>query len=251
MSTTLNADMGEALGIHTFGNDTALLDLVDTISVACGMHSGDPTTMSRTVTAALNANVTIGAHPGLPDLVGFGRREMILTADEVRDLIRYQVGALTGFLDAVGAPLHHIKPHGALYGMLSRSEELMESACDVAEQYDVPILGLPNTAHQRVALRRGLAFISEYYVDLDYDDDGTVIVGRTGSHHDLAEVEAKSHRQGHNHLDPRHRTEHHGRIDMRALRPPARTRSRRTSPRSAQRTHRRHRLIAARPRSIV
>jgi 5-oxoprolinase (ATP-hydrolysing) subunit A len=94
MSTTLNADMGEALGIHTFGNDTALLHLVDTISVACGMHSGDPTTMSRMVTAALNANVTIGAHPRLPDLVGFGRREMILTADEVRDLIRYQVGAL-------------------------------------------------------------------------------------------------------------------------------------------------------------
>lgn len=194
MSTTLNADMGEALGIHTFGNDTALLDLVDTISVACGMHSGDPTTMSKTVTVALNANVTIGAHPGLPDLVGFGRREMILTADEVRDLIRYQVGALTGFLDALGAPLHHIKPHGALYGMLSRSEELMESACDVAEQYDVPILGLPNTAHQRVALRRGLAFISEYYVDLDYDDDGTVIVGRTGTDHDLAEVEAKTRR---------------------------------------------------------
>jgi 5-oxoprolinase (ATP-hydrolysing) subunit A len=86
MTITINPDMGEALGIHSFGNDTALLDYVDTINVACGMHSGDPSTMARTVTAALDANVSVGAHPGLPDLVGFGRRAMVLTADEVRDL---------------------------------------------------------------------------------------------------------------------------------------------------------------------
>ena len=192
MSITLNADMGEAFGIHTFGNDTALLDYVDTINIACGMHSGDPSTMARTVTAALDANVTIGAHPGLPDPVGFGRREMILTANEIRDLIRYQVGALTAFLHAAGAPLHHIKPHGALYGMLSRNEDLMESACDVAEQYGVPILGLPHTAHQRVADRRGVEFVAEFYVDLDYNDDGTIIVNRTATHHDLTHIEAKA-----------------------------------------------------------
>ncbi|RZK72758.1 MAG: 5-oxoprolinase subunit PxpA [Rhodococcus sp. (in: high G+C Gram-positive bacteria)] len=194
MSITLNSDMGEAFGIHTFGNDTALLDYVDTINVACGMHSGDPSTMAHTVTAALDANVTIGAHPGLPDPVGFGRREMMLTANEIRDLIRYQVGALTAFLDAAGAPLHHIKPHGALYGMLSRSEELMESVCDVAEQYGVPILGLPHTAHQRVADRRGVEFVAEFYVDLDYNDDGTIIVNRTATPHDLVHIEAKARR---------------------------------------------------------
>ncbi|MFC0446968.1 5-oxoprolinase subunit PxpA [Rhodococcus jostii] len=194
MTITLNADMGEALGIHSFGNDPALLTYVDTINLACGMHSGDPTTMARTVAAALDADVTIGAHPGLPDIVGFGRREMKLNPDEVRDLIRYQVGALTGFLDAVGAPLHHIKPHGALYGMLARNEDLMESACDVADQYGVPIFGLPNTAHQRVAARRGVGFVSEFYVDLDYDDDGTVIVTRAAAHRDLDEIEAKTRR---------------------------------------------------------
>jgi 5-oxoprolinase (ATP-hydrolysing) subunit A len=194
MITTINADMGEALGIHSFGNDTALLDYVDTINVACGMHSGDPSTMARTVTAALDANVSVGAHPGLPDLVGFGRRAMVLTADEVRDLVRYQVGALNGFLDAAGAPLHHIKPHGALYGMVSRNEELMEAVCDVAEQFGVPILGLPNTTHQRVAVRREVEFVCEFYVDLDYEDDGTVIVGRAATHRDLDQIDAKARR---------------------------------------------------------
>ncbi|MGQ1797904.1 5-oxoprolinase subunit PxpA [Kocuria oceani] len=179
MSVTLNADLGESLGIHSFGNDDALLEHVDLVNVACGMHSGDPSTMARTVERALAAGAAIGAHPGLPDLVGFGRRAMALTAGEVRDLLRYQVGALTGFLDAAGGRLHHLKPHGALYGMLARDEELMDAACDVAVQYGVPVLGLPHTAHQRVSARRGVAFVEEFYVDLDYADDGTVVVNRS------------------------------------------------------------------------
>ncbi|EMY35646.1 LamB/YcsF family protein [Arthrobacter crystallopoietes BAB-32] len=177
---TMNADMGESLGIHSFGNDHLLLPLVDTINVACGFHSGDPSTMRQTIEAASEHGVTVGAHPGLPDLVGFGRREMKLDKSEVRDLVRYQVGALVAFLEAAGAALHHIKPHGALYGMLARDEDLMDAVCDVAIQYGVPVYGLPGTAHERAAARREVGFIAEFYADLNYGDDGIVVVERHG-----------------------------------------------------------------------
>lgn len=115
---TINSDLGESVGIHSFGNDDELLGIVDTVNVACGMHAGDPGEMDRTVLAAAGAGVTIGAHPGLPDIAGFGRRAMAITADEARDLVRYQVGALVGFLGAHDVPLDHVKPHGALFGMV-------------------------------------------------------------------------------------------------------------------------------------
>jgi UPF0271 protein len=172
--------MGESIGIHTFGNDEPLLALVDTINVACGLHAGDPTAMQVVVDQALAANVSIGAHPGLPDITGFGRRVMALDPAEVRDLVRYQVGALVGFLDAAGASLHHIKPHGALFGMVARDASLMDALCDVAVQYQVPVYGLARTSHEQVAVRRGVPFVSEFYVDLDYTDDGIVLVNRTG-----------------------------------------------------------------------
>ncbi|MFD5552543.1 5-oxoprolinase subunit PxpA [Streptomyces sp. NPDC127068] len=194
MTLTINADMGESLGIHSFGNDEALLPYVDTVNVACGMHAGDPSGIARTVQRALTASVTVGAHPGLPDLVGFGRREMALDTDEVRDLVRYQVGVLSAFLHAEGGALHHIKPHGALYGMVSRREDLMDAVCDVAEQYGVPVFGLAGTAHQRVAERRGIGFVAEFYPDLDYQDDGTVVVRRVSARPDLDAVERKVRR---------------------------------------------------------
>ncbi|QWT25327.1 5-oxoprolinase subunit PxpA [Subtercola sp. PAMC28395] len=185
---TLNSDMGESIGIHSFGNDEELLTLVDTINVACGMHAGDPGSMQLVVTQALAAGVTVGAHPGLPDLTGFGRRAMALSADEVRDLVRYQVGALVGFLDSEGGNLHHIKPHGALFAMVSRDEELMDAVCDVAVQYEVPVFGLAGTFHESVAHRRGVPFVSEFYVDLDYTDDGNIVVNRQGAASDLERV---------------------------------------------------------------
>jgi UPF0271 protein len=110
--------------------------------------------------------------------VGFGRREMKLTAEEVRDIVLYQVGALHGFLDAEGVALHHIKPHGSLYGMVGRDEELMDAVCDVAVQYGVPVFGMAGTAHERVAARRGVGFVSEFYVDLGYRADGSLIIAR-------------------------------------------------------------------------
>jgi len=175
---TINSDMGESLGIHSFGNDEGLLPLIDTVNVACGFHAGDPSVMRETVRSAAAAGVTIGAHPGLPDIVGFGRREMKLLPDEVRDIVLYQVGALKAFLDAEGVPLDHIKAHGSLYGMIARDDQLMHAVCDVAIQYAVPVYGLAATAHQWVAEARGVAFVGEFYVDLGYRADGVLIITR-------------------------------------------------------------------------
>jgi UPF0271 protein len=175
---TLNSDMGEAFGIHSFGNDDALVSVIDTANVACGFHAGDPTGIRETVQKAVAAGVTVGAHPGLPDLVGFGRREMKLERDETADLVRYQVGALVGFLHDAGAPLDHIKPHGSLYGMAARQPEIMDAVCDVAVQYEVPVFGMANTEHEKVARRRGVPFVAEFYVDLGYRADGSLIIAR-------------------------------------------------------------------------
>lgn len=170
--------MGEAFGRHSFGNDEALMALIDVANVACGFHSGDPDTMNATVILAKQHDVRVGAHPGLPDLVGFGRREMKLTAEEVESIIRYQVGALKGFLDKHEMPLNHIKPHGSLYGMLARDEALMLGAVNVAKTYGVPVYGLAGSAHQTVADREGVEFVGELYVDLNYDPQGGLIILR-------------------------------------------------------------------------
>lgn len=192
MTITINSDLGEDVGIHSFGNDEAILQIVDTVNVACGMHAGDPSTMERTVRAAAAAGVTVGAHPGLPDIAGFGRRTMAITAEEARDLVRYQVAALVGFLDAHGTPLDHIKPHGALFGMAASDEKLMRSICEVARQYDVPVYGLAGTAHESAAISCGVGFVPEFYVDLDYSEDGKLIVERRPKERTLEAVRART-----------------------------------------------------------
>ncbi|MDJ0339023.1 5-oxoprolinase subunit PxpA [Cryobacterium sp. PH31-O1] len=175
---TINSDMGESLGIHSFGNDEPLMSLIDIANVACGFHSGDPDVMDTTVALAKEHGVRVGAHPGLPDLVGFGRREMKLTPDEVESLIRYQVGALVAFLGKYDLPLNHIKPHGSLFGMLARDDALMQGAVNVAKSYDVPLFGIAGSAHQRVADSSGAKFVGELYVDLDYNAAGGLIILR-------------------------------------------------------------------------
>lgn len=181
----INSDMGESFGLHSFGNDESLMPLIDVANVACGFHSGDPEAMETTVALAKAHGVRVGAHPGLPDLVGFGRREMKLTPEEVESLIRYQVGALVGFLEKHSLPLNHIKPHGSLYGMLSRDEDLMLGAVKVAKTYGVPIFGIAGSAHQRVAEREGVQFIGELYVDLNYNNQGGLIILRRPGHTDV------------------------------------------------------------------
>ncbi|MEJ6548856.1 LamB/YcsF family protein [Corynebacterium sp. USCH3] len=177
-TTTINADLGEGLGLHAFGNDDNLMEVIDLANVACGFHASDPQIMDRTVALAKEHDVAVGAHPGLPDLAGFGRRAMVLSPHEVENIVRYQVGALSGFLTGHGVPLNHIKPHGALYGMVGRDPDLMRGVARVAADYGVPVLGLANTAHKTVCEEFGVPFIAEVYVDLNYDADGTLIIER-------------------------------------------------------------------------
>jgi len=190
----VNSDMGEAFGLHSFGNDEALMPLIDVANVACGFHSGEPETMDLTVALARKHGVRVGAHPGLPDLVGFGRREMKVTPAEVESMIRYQVGALVAFLNKYSTPLNHIKPHGSLYGMLARDEDLMLGAVKVAKTYGVPMFGIAGSAHQRVAEREGVEFIGELYVDLNYNAEGGLIISRRPEHTDPAAASARIRR---------------------------------------------------------
>lgn len=190
----INSDMGEAFGLHSFGNDEALMPLIDVANVACGFHSGEPETMDFTVALAKEHGVRVGAHPGLPDLVGFGRREMKVTPAEVESMIRYQVGALVAFLEKYSMPLNHIKPHGSLYGMLARDEDLMLGAVKVAKSYGVPVFGIAGSAHQHVSEREGVEFVGELYVDLNYNAEGGLIIIRRPEHTNPAAASARIRR---------------------------------------------------------
>ena len=174
----VNCDMGEAFGLYKMGDDTAIMPLIDVANVACGFHASDPTVMRRTVRLAKKCGVAVGAHPSLPDLQGFGRREMKVSRDELADIITYQVGALKGFLDAEGMALNHIKPHGVLYGMAARDEDMANAVCDAAETFGVPLFGMKGTLHENVYPKRGRTFIAEFYADLDYAGDGRLIITR-------------------------------------------------------------------------
>ncbi|MDE8588393.1 5-oxoprolinase subunit PxpA [Arthrobacter sp. NQ4] len=174
----LNSDMGEGFGLHEFGNDVALMEIIDVANVACGYHAGDPDVMNRTVALAAEHGVAVGAHPGLPDPMGFGRRRMVLSPDEVESIILYQTGALTAFLAKNGLSLNHIKPHGALYGMLAGDEDLMQAAAGTAKQFGVPFYGLAGTAHESVCRAMGVDFVAELYVDLNYGPGGELLIQR-------------------------------------------------------------------------
>ncbi len=175
---TLNSDLGEGLGLHEFGNDEDLMRIIDVANVACGYHAGDPDVMNRTAALAASHGVAVGAHPGLPDVVGFGRRRMVLSPEEVESIILYQTGALTAFLEKHGLELNHIKPHGALYGMLAADEELMQAAASTALQFGVPFYGLAGTAHETVCRAMGVEFVPELYVDLNYGPTGELLIQR-------------------------------------------------------------------------
>jgi 5-oxoprolinase (ATP-hydrolysing) subunit A len=178
---TINCDMGEAFGLYRMGDDEALMPLISVANVACGFHASDFNHMRKTVRLAKAHGVKVGAHPSLPDLQGFGRREMKMAREELANCIIYQVGALKGFLEAEGMALNHIKPHGSLYGMAARSEEVAKAVADAAKVFGVPVMGMVGTLHEKVYQAEGLEFISEYYADLDYDDQGMVIITR--EHH--------------------------------------------------------------------
>ena len=192
MALAINCDMGEGFGLYKMGDDEAIMPFISVASVACGFHASDPVVMRDTVRLAKKYGVAVGAHPSLPDLQGFGRREMKLERDELSACITYQVGALKAFLDAEGMPLNHIKPHGVLYGMAARDADVAEAICDAAEPFGVPLFGMANTLHEEIYRKRGFGFVPEFYVDLDYDGKGGLIITRQHVAWDPTEAAART-----------------------------------------------------------
>lgn len=175
---SLNCDMGESFGLYKMGDDEKIAPFITIANVACGFHASDPNHMMATVLLAKKHGIKVGAHPSLPDLAGFGRREMKIDRAELTNLLIYQIAALTGFLRAADMPLNHIKPHGALYGMAARDPEVMQAVCDAAAIFGVPLMGLSGTLHETISKERGFEFIAEFFADLEYDDEGGLIITR-------------------------------------------------------------------------
>ena len=152
-----------------------MFEIVDIANAACGFHASDFDVMSKTVALAKKNNVGIGAHPGLPDLQGFGRRELKMPPESFFNCILYQVGALDAFLKLNGLQYNHLKPHGQAFIMSSKDINLARQSAKVAKLYGVPLLGLPGTAHQAACEEAGVDFIPEWYADLQYSNEGALI----------------------------------------------------------------------------
>lgn len=179
-SVDLNCDMGESFGAWRIGADDAVMPHITSANIACGFHGGDPGVMRRTVAAAKAAGVAIGAHPGLPDLVGFGRRTMDVTPAEVYDLVVYQVGALGAFASAAGAKLQHVKPHGALYNMAAADVELSDAIAEAVRDVDrtLVLFGLAGSPMIHAGERAGLRTAQEVFADRNYMNDGSLVSRR-------------------------------------------------------------------------
>jgi len=172
----LNCDMGEGDGVYPLGHDLALLDHVSSANIACGFHAGDPCTMAATVKAAAAKGVAIGAHPGLRDLEGFGRREMTISAAQAYNLTVYQIGALYGFTAAAGVRMCHVKAHGALYNMAAGDTRLAEAICRAVRDVDASLIVFApsGSAMVEAASALGLQVACEVFADRSYQDDGSL-----------------------------------------------------------------------------
>jgi len=177
MHVDLNADMGESFGPWVMGQDAALLEVVTSANVACGMHAGDPEVMAATMAQAAARGVGIGAHPGFADLQGFGRRRMHLPDKTLRALVQYQIGAAEGIARAAGAQVRHLKLHGALSNMTSEDAALAEACYGAALEVspDLIIMVLAATAQQRVVERMGCLWAGEIFADRAYNADATLV----------------------------------------------------------------------------
>ena len=174
----LNADMGESYGRWTLGDDAALMPHLTSANIACGFHGGDPHVLRQTVALAVEHGVGIGAHVGLPDLIGFGRRRMAVSPAEVKDYITYQAGALRAFADVEGGRLQHVKPHGALYTMIIDDPDLAAGACEAVAGLGRDVILLMPPQVGEAARSAGVPFVPEGYVDLDYDGAGKLVIER-------------------------------------------------------------------------
>lgn len=181
-SIDLNCDMGESFGAFTIGNDEAMMQYVSSVNIACGFHGGDPGVMHKTVALAVRRNIAIGAHPGYPDLQGFGRREIKMSLTEVYDAMVYQVGALIGFARVEGAVLSHVKPHGALYNAAAKDRALSATIAKAIHDVDrsLVFVGLSGSCMIEEGDKAGLRTCSETFADRAYQADG-MLVPRTAT----------------------------------------------------------------------
>ncbi|MCR4710832.1 MAG: LamB/YcsF family protein, partial [Clostridia bacterium] len=173
----LNSDLGESFGAYKMGRDEDVLAYISSANVACGFHAADPLTMVKTVRLAKARGVAVGAHPGYPDLVGFGRREMKIAPEEVRAMVIYQIGALAACCASEGIRLHHVKPHGAMYNMAAKDPRLADAICDAVAAVDEGLIlyGLPGSEVERAAKAKGLRFAAELFADRAYEEDGSLV----------------------------------------------------------------------------
>ncbi len=173
----INCDLGEGLGHFKAAHDSEIMPFITSANIACGFHAGDPVTMARTVKLALDNSVSVGAHPGFPDLLGFGRRYMELSQEELRNTIIYQVGALKTFAEAANTRLQHVKPHGALYNTASESEDhaecIIEAVCTVDS--NLVLFARADSKMAMMASKAGLRVASEVFADRAYNEDGSLV----------------------------------------------------------------------------
>lgn len=173
----LNADGGESFGRWELGADTELAPLISSINVACGWHAGDPGTMTRTVALAREHGIGLGSHPGFPDLTGFGRRAIAFSPDEAAQAVLYQTGALRAFADHQGVPMQHVKPHGSLYGLLMKDDAAADAVADAVGELDPSLFIVLEAGHCAERQReRGHKVAAEAFADLEYTDDGHIII---------------------------------------------------------------------------
>jgi UPF0271 protein len=176
VSIDLNCDMGESFGAYTIGADEAVMTSITSANVACGYHGGDPGVMRRTVRLARDAGVAVGAHPGFPDLVGFGRREMRMAPQDVEDMVLYQIGALAAMAKSEGVRLSHVKAHGALYNMAITDKVLAAAVARAVAAFDPALIffALPDSELARAANGLGLQVALEGFADRAYEPDGSL-----------------------------------------------------------------------------
>ncbi|KAF5350045.1 hypothetical protein D9756_009199 [Leucocoprinus leucothites] len=189
LRATVNCDLGEGFSLYRIADDEELMKTIHLANIACGFHASDFDIMNQTVAFAKANNVKVGAHPSLPDRQGFGRREMKIAPDELFNCFTYQTGALVGFLKVHGVQLHHIKPHGAIYGQMARDLELARAGVRVCKVFSladasssadsVSFVGLAGTMHEVAAKEEGVRFIPEWFADLAYDQSGKLLITKT------------------------------------------------------------------------
>jgi len=176
----LNSDVGESFGNYKLGLDEDIIPLISSANIACGFHAGDPAVMKRTIAIASENGVAIGAHPGFPDLIGFGRRSMDASLEEIKDLVTYQVGALQAFATARGMKLQHVKPHGALYNMAVRNMAIWDAVAEVSAAIDKRLIlfvlaGPGRDELEAIGTKHGIRIAFEFFGDRAYNSDGSLV----------------------------------------------------------------------------